>query len=395
MAITDFGLSGDGFLAPRQSDFLTAIRDRIEANLTALGYTEMPDWERDDFMGQVTEAMSYMLGELGDMAQAVYDARSVANATGLQLSNLALIVGVTRQVETYSTAIVTATGTDGTYIAPGKTVQIGTDGARWTVTDGGTIGAVTSGEVDLTVRAEEGGPVIATAGQIDTIVTPVSGWTAVTNDDPADPGQARETDAQLRARRLQALQTAGGGNTNAIRGALLDLDIVSGATVIDNPTNAAATIDGITVAAYGVAAVVSPNTLGTDDQETVAAAIYGKLGAGTATSGSTSATVTKGDGRSETINFTMAADTAVTVAYVLELEAGYIVADVSGDLTDLVTDYFLTLGPGATVYPTPLIALAAAVTGIKNVTTLTLNGGAVPVTHDADEQPTLSGPTIS
>jgi hypothetical protein len=47
------------------------------------------------------------------------------------------------------------------------------------------------------------------------------------------------------------------------------------------------------------------------------------------------------------------------------------------------------------VYPTPLIALAASIDGIANVTSLLLDGGASPVTHDADEQPTLGTHTVA
>jgi uncharacterized phage protein gp47/JayE len=389
-----YGLTADGYTAPRQADYLTLIRDEYDARLTALGYTSLPDYERDTFLGQITEIMAYYLGQLAEANVAVYDARSVSNATGLQLDNLALIVGVTRQEATKGTVSLTLTGTDGTVITQGKIVEGGgADGtARWVISADATI---SGGTATVSAQAEDAGQIVATAGQITTIVTPVDGWASVTNAAAADPGQARETDSELRARRQRALQGAGGTSTNAILAALLELEDVTGATVVDNPTGTTTTVAGVSVDPYAVAAIVAPNSLTVAQQQLVVQAIYDHLGAGTATSGDQSGTVTKRDGRSHTINFYFAADSAVTVAWTLALQSGYVVADVEDELLELVTDYFLTLAPGDTVYPTPLIALAASIDGIANVTSLLLDGGASPVTHDADEQPTLGTHTVA
>ena len=392
-----YGLTAAGLTVPRQSDYLTTIRAGYEVRLLALGFTEMPDWERDTFLGQMSEVLSYELGQQSELDQAIYDARSVANAAGLQLDNLALIVGVTRQEATKGTVTLTCTGTDGTVITQGKIVEGGgSDGkARWVVSEDATIGSVTTGTVDVTAKAENAGQVIAIAGDVDAIVTAVDGWDAVTNAAAADPGRTRETDGALRARRQRALQAAGSTSTNAILSALLELDHVTGATVVDNPTGTITIVDGILVDPYGVACVVSPNTMTTAEQQLVVEAIYSHLGAGTATSGSQSGTVIKRDGRSHTIRFSFAADSAVTTAWVLAMEPGHVVADVEDELEALAADYYLTLAPGDTVYPTPLIALAATIDGIANVTSLLLAGGVGPVTHTALQQPTLGTHTVA
>ena len=395
MGIEDFGLGPAGFTAPRQADWLIAIRDRFDSDLLSLGFTELPDYERDTFLGGITENMAFMLDGVGQTGEAVYDARSVANSTGLQLSNLALIVGVTRDPATFSTTTLRLGGTDGTEITQGKIAQIGIDGTRWIITEDRTIGETTTGILDIAARSEEKGEFVAIIGAIDTIVTTVNGWDTVTNLAAADPGDVRETDSALRARRQRALQSGGATSTNAILSALLNLDIVISAVVIDNKTDTLAVIDGISVDPFAVAAVVTPDSLSTEQQETVVRAIFEKLGGGTATSGTTSADVTKRDGRTETIFFSFAVDSTVSVAWTLELETGFVIADVEDELKELIEDFFLTLAPGETVYPTPMIALAATVEGIRNVTTLLLEGGAAPVTHDADEQPVIGVQTVS
>lgn len=394
----DFGLTADGYTAPRQADFITTIRAKYDQALLDLGFTELPDYERDTFLGQTSEIMAFELGQLAEANQAVYDARSPGNATGLQLSNLALIVGVTRREATKSTATVACTGTDGTVITQGKIVQGGgSDGnARWTVSADATIGDTVSGTVDVVVEAEIAGETIATPGTITTIVTPIDGWDAVTNAASASPGDDRETDGQLRVRRQQAIQGGGATNTNAILSALLSLDFVTGATVVDNKTEVISVIDGLTLDPYSVGSVVSPSSMTVAQEQQVVEAIFDKLGAGTATSGTETGTVTKRDGRSETIKWFFATDTAVTIAYTLALEPGFVIADVSAALEALVVDFFLTLTPGSTVYPMPLICLAADLDGIANVTTLLINGGAAAVAHDADELPVLTTPiTVS
>lgn len=392
--MSTYGLTAAGYTAPRQADYLSIIRDSYDQALLDLGYTETPDYERDTFLGETSEIMAYLLGQLAEANQAVYDARSVGNATGLQLSNLALIVGVQRQEATSGTVTVRCSGTDGTIITQGKIVEGGgdTDTARWIISEDAMIGSVATGYVDVVATAEEAGQIVATAGEVDTIVTPVSGWDSVTNPADADPGRERETDAELRVRRQQALAAAGGTSTNAILAALLDLDFVTGATVVDNKTEATVVSDGLTLRPYSVGAVVAPNTLTTAQKQQVVEAIYGALGAGTETSGTETGTVTKLDERSETIRYFLAADTAVTVAYTLVLEAGFTLADVSDALEDLVVDFFLTYTPGSTVYPMSFYTLADSIDGIANVTQLLLNGGTAAVTHDADELPVLTTP---
>ena len=78
------------------------------------------------------------------------------------------------------------------------------------------------------------------------------------------------------------------------------------------------------------------------------------LGGGTETSGDEEGTVTKGDGRDETIRFSFSVDTPVNLDWTLEMEAGFVPADALEALEDLTRDFFLTLGPGSTVYPLPL-----------------------------------------
>jgi len=388
--MTTYGLSAAGLIVPRQADFLEIIQGEFDARLTALGFTQLPDYDHDTFEGEITEIMAQLLGQQSEYDQAVYDARSPGNATGIQLDSLALIAGVTRNAATYGTATGTITGTVGTIIVQGKLIEWGGDAgdARWALTDDITIPA--SGTITSTWQAVEKGEIIATTGDTVTIVTPVSGWTSVSFAADATPGNELETDAALRVRRQQSLQRSGARNSAALLAALLDLDFVTGAVVLTNRTAASVTTDGITLDAYTVGCVVAPSTITTAQKAEVVAAIYDSLGVTDGTGGTNSGTVTKSDGRVETIYYSLAANSNVTVDFTLAMESGYVAADVEDALEELVSDYFLTLSVGATVYPSPLIALAMSLDGIANVNALLLNGGASAVTHTAVQLPVLS-----
>jgi len=126
-----FGLSDEGFEVPRTADFLKQIENDYSTN-TGLEI----DYERDTFLGQMRAIVAARLGEVADAAQAVYDTIDPANATGAQLDNLGILVGVPRKLATFSQAIVALSGVVGTTILAGRIVQGGADTAtRWRLDD--------------------------------------------------------------------------------------------------------------------------------------------------------------------------------------------------------------------------------------------------------------------
>ena len=167
------GLTETGFVATRGSEFLTQIRDRIEAELNI----EI-DWGYGNVLGLLTTIMADLLGDVSAATQAVFDALDPGNATGLSLDTCCILVGITRKLPTKSTATVTLTGTAGTIVPEGSLVGGGgvNDDQQWKITADVTIGS--GGTVDTAVTAITAGKVTAIAAAIDAIVTTVAGWTA-------------------------------------------------------------------------------------------------------------------------------------------------------------------------------------------------------------------------
>jgi uncharacterized phage protein gp47/JayE len=390
-APVEYGLTDEGFIAPRPADFLTLIRAEYEARLIAAGLGGTVDWERDLFVTSVVTIMADMLGGLGEAAQALYDAFDVNGATALQLDNLCLIVGVTRNEATHSTATLTCTGTNGTVILEGSLVEGGgEDGkARWEVLADATIAA---GTATVQVQCTEAGAIAATIGEIDAIVTPISGWSTVTNAADATSGDDRETDAALRKRRQQSLQIAGSANLASIRANVLDVDGVQACVVIENDTPVTATVEGISLPGSSVCVITYPGSGLTDDQRTaVIEAIYDRIAGGIRAYGTDAvATVTGLDGYAKTVAFNYATTLAVTVAITVALDTGLVVGDVDGEIISLVEDYLLTLGVGDAVRLLSISALIATVEGVTGAAIL-LNGVAADVTPTVTQIPTLSG----
>lgn len=382
-------LTDAGLTAPRGADFLATIRGRYE-EITGLTI----DWSADVVLGTLTTICAELLGELGEALQAVYDATDPNNATGVQLDALCQIVGITRESATYGTVTLTLTGTTGTVITEGSVVQGGGgDGkARWSTTEDVTL---SGGTGSVVAQAVEFGVVTANPSTVTTIVTPISGWTAVTNAAAATPGTERESDAALRIRRAANLQTAASRSIAALRANLLEVDGVQAAVVVENTTAATATVEGISLTAHSIGIVLYPNTLTTAQKQAVAQAIYDHMPGGIATNGNdVTATVTGRDGFSKTITWEWATTTTVNVATTVALATGYVLADVDTAIEELIEDYFTGLGVGDAARILAILALVSGVDGVVGAT-VTLNAGAVDIDPNATARCILGTNTVA
>lgn len=391
------GITAAGFTAPRASDYLADIRAAINNRLVALGLTPLADadWDRDVVYGLLSAVLATELGSLAQAAQGLVDARSIQNATGTALDTIGLIRGIARNGATSSTATVTITGTVGRVFPSASLLQGGgtDDLAQWSTNADATVGS--GGTVDVAVTATEAGATAAAIGDIDTLVSAVDGITAATNAAAATVGRDRETDGDYRVR-LQTTQSASGAaSATSLRSALLALDYITGAVVVENDSGASVTDRGVTTAAHGVSVIIAPAGVTTAQQQAVAEVIYGKVAAGIQTSGTdVVATVTGGDGLSKTIRYDLADSLAVAVACTVTLEAGYVLGDVSTPINTAVAALFAGFNVGDKVALLDVYAAIATVAGVEDVTALTLNGGVVTIVPDLDEVATLSG-TVS
>ena len=148
------------------------------------------------------------------------------------------------------------------------------------------------------------------AGQLNTLVTLISGWETITNPLDAVPGRASEPDSDFRRRYQLSTGRLANGPMDALEAAILE----TGATAIrveENSTIAQVTLQGFDLPAHSVTCIVRG---GTDAD--VAAAIARAKSMGVVTYGGAGAGAVTIDG----INFRRTTETRVLIT--VELTSG-------------------------------------------------------------------------
>jgi hypothetical protein len=362
------GLTDQGFEARRADDFLTLMEDDYKA---AVGLDS--DFEFDLFTKNLFVVVADRLGDLSEALQAVYDSRDPNNATGVNLSILASITGAERRTSTFGTVLVDLAGTAATIIPGGSTIYEGggdEDNARWVQRDNVTLdgGGLATGVI---CDAQDSGAITAAPGAVDAIVTAVFGLDSVTNPAAAVAGEPRETDLELRVRRLQTLQLAGAAAAAALEAELLSIEDVTAAFVVENDTSVEIVFEGITVAPHSLAPIVHPASIPAETKQEVADVTYRTVCGGIGTSGSETALVQGGDLAPKTIRFSLSTTRAVDVTYDIVREGGIDVPTISEIETELLAAnaaFFAALNLGNDVLVIDLVCLAQPIAGVRSVT---------------------------
>lgn len=375
-----WGLTDAGYIAPRMADFLPIVRDALTVGLSeATGHEVSVDWARDVFLGSITANMAARLGEIGEATQAVWDALDPENAQGYALDTLCLLVGVRRRPATRGLLSVRVSGTF-SVLPAGREIDIA--GVRWRLAEDTANG--TTGSTVALFEASDAGRVSVPAGPAQ-ILTPVPGWSVAEVLEPTTVGQDRESDSELRKRRQQSLASQGSGSQNALVGALLALDYVDAAVVIDNDTAQQRTIGGVQITPHSVAILVYPGTLTERQRAEVALTIYNHAGLfGTHTIGSVRADIVDRAGGIKTVRFAFASERMVVVGVSVTLANGYSLGDVGGAVRDVVTDYFSAISVGDPVRRLALLALISTIPGVVGAD-VTLNGAPSDIVVELSE----------
>jgi uncharacterized phage protein gp47/JayE len=252
-----FGVNDTGFQLKRLRDILDDLQPALNA-IADPDTGELLDIDLDsvdDPVSQIVNAFADSLAQGWEMLQVVYNQFDPALATGAALRGLVQLNGITAQPATFSTAAILLTGNVGTIIPAGQQISDAQQNTKWTTQEAVTIPG--GGSIASQAIAQESGPVSALAGTLATILTPVAGWTAVTNTADAQLGQAAEDIEVLRRRRDRSTETPSVAPVEAIYGALADLDGVQFVRVYVNNT---LVTNGDGIPAKSIAAVVQGGT---------------------------------------------------------------------------------------------------------------------------------------
>lgn len=192
MAYTPPTVGISGLSLPLYPDILANLISQYQG---LYGSTVYLGTDSADYQDIAVRALSY--NDVNELLQAIYFSISPLTATGTSLDLIGgQIIGITRKVATFSTVILTLTGTPGTVITNG--IAQDTSGNRWVLPSSVTIGS--GGTSSVTATAQVAGNITANPGTIIIRATPTGGWTGVTNPAAATPGNPVEPDSQYRAR---------------------------------------------------------------------------------------------------------------------------------------------------------------------------------------------------
>lgn len=368
-------LSSSGLSTKTFEDILAEMSAEVLASPT-LNPDGRSNLGPDSAIGVLLNIVADKIAEREQLTQAVY-ASQYLTAEGASLDAFVALRGLTRLAASASLATLTLTGTDGTLIAAGKQVR---DPLRpsvlWTTLTSVTIA---SGTATVVAQASVTGPISASTGTLTQIVTPVAGWSTVTNLVDASLGRDVEVDADLRRRFIEQLSSPGLTQAAAIRAQVLAIAGVTECYVYEN-TLPSGSINGLPTRSIEV--IVAG---GADND--IALAIHRKKSAGIYSYSATgdSGFVTGFDAvmldNAEEIAFSRPQDVNAFI-YVEIVKSSSNLSDAT--IKTALAQFGNTFTIGQTVIRSRFIGAAYAVPGVGNVRRLAISRVAQPTEASPD-----------
>jgi uncharacterized phage protein gp47/JayE len=422
--MTTYGLTAEGFF-PKTLDVCLA---EIEAAFQ-VQFGASINLAPRSFLGQLAGLIAEREALGWELDLAIYRAFDPDAAVDDALDAIAAITGSIRESATHSLVTMTMVGTPGTVLSAGRIVSVVTleskfetllsatitAAAAWTistayslgqfVTNAGKVyycitagvsagaGGPTTTATDITdgtvhwkfmgtgtgmvqvdAEAQVTGPIVAIAGTLSVIETPVGGWNSAINLLDAELGRDIESNADFRARRADEVTGQGNSTIDAIRaGVLRRVPSVTTCIVFQNTT---LVTDGDGLPGKSVEVLVR----GGDDQD-ILEAVFAEVSAGIETYGGVSGTVVDSAGNSHTVKFSRPTELDVyVVADVLKVAADFPAdgeAQIKAALVALGDSYPI----GLDVYANRLRVPVFAIAGVLNVTGMKIGLAPAPATE--------------
>lgn len=212
----------------------------------------------------VTEALARIA--VADNNAAVANQINPNLAGGVFLDAILALTGIQRNQATYSQAVCTLTGVEGTSIPAGSQAQVESSGAIFQLVN--TVVIPSGGSIsNVLFTAVLPGQIAADAHDLNIPLSAILGWETIDNPQDAILGQNTQTDVQARQTRVNTLAAQGSSTAQAIISGL----IIAGASSVYFLENTAATtetlpegdVDGVEMVAHSIYACVNGSSNGT------------------------------------------------------------------------------------------------------------------------------------
>lgn len=303
----------------------------------------------DSMDGEFLAILAKALYDTAALGASIYNSFSPLTAQGVGLSRVVKINGIRRNRPSFSTVTLTIVGSAGTVINNG----VATDDLdqKWLLPALVTI--PNTGTIDVVATAERIGLVTAEPNTITSIFTPTRGWQSVTNAAAAIPGDAVESDAQLRNRQAQSTSLPAITPLDATLAAVANVEGVSKVQGYENYTDST---DSLGLPPHSTCVV----TVGGDQTE-IATQILRKKTPGTNPVGNTGPiTVPDARGMPVQIRYSQAVTASIQVTVNIVAVAGWS-NDYIDDIKQAVAEAINLLPIGAVIYYTALFVPALLV----------------------------------
>ncbi|HBK27296.1 MAG TPA: hypothetical protein DDY92_01820 [Dialister sp.] len=298
--------------------------------------------ENDSADYQLLSILALKVHDSYQAVQYAYNSRSPATAIGAALDSVVKLNGIYRKPAGYSTCELTITGTPFTEIINGSVKD--NTGNVWSLPASVVIGS--DGTVKSTATCNVAGEVTALPGDITQIDTPTFGWKTVNNEVSAIPGNAIETDGELRQRQTISVSNPSQTMLAGTLGAIRALKNVARVSVYENDTNISAVDpdnNPFGLPPHSITCVVE----GGNDNDIAEAILYHK-GIGCYTNGTTVISVKDQNEYINTVRFYRPSYVPIFVHIKIKKYTGYI-SSLASTVKSAIYDYIQGLEIGRDV----------------------------------------------
>ena len=271
-SLTGLDVPDEGdILAGRQADFGSAFGTALSTNL------KTPQ-------GQLAVTDTAIIADKNDQLLAIVSNMNPDFASGRFQDGIGRIYFIDRIAAAGTVVTATCSGAVGAVI-PAQSYATDDNGYMYASLAAGTIGA--DGTVKIEFQNLTTGAIACTIGSLTNIYVAVSGWSSITNETAGVPGTDVEGRSAFEYRRRQSVARNAFNTAAAVRAAILEVDGVLDAYVIDNkePTSVTSGSTDYTL----LASSIYIGVYGGDAVE-IAAAINKKLPPGIVMNGNTTGT---------------------------------------------------------------------------------------------------------
>lgn len=324
--MVDYGITPEGFNRKPQDVILAEIEAAEIGEIDPL-----LDVSPDQPLGQLNGIQSRLFSELWELAEVAYNCFDRDKAEDDALVALAKLTGSAKSPAQYATTRCTLTFDaaavleSGVHFASldGDTSVRFTPAADVTASGPGTL-------TNVVWRAEIAGPIeaTATAGHLNIIATPVSGWTDITNTTDASGGTPADGNPELRAKMAEDVAATGTTTVDALRDDVLALNTaqadnsdftpIQSCKVFEN-TGDSTDANGLPPHSFEVL-VYDGASPGADNNAVIAQAIWDGKAQGIQPYGQIEATAIDEDGNEQTVYFTRVTAKSVYLTYALDTD---------------------------------------------------------------------------